>query len=101
MTTFFAATTGIVQNDLKRVIAYSTCSQLGYMVFSCGLSQCMYSSISDSCRRKNSFERRCRSNFIHKKKLLAYMLALELVGQQKCKLTRSKKSIATFKIRKG
>lgn len=38
MTTFFAATTGIVQNDLKRVIAYSTCSQLGYMVFACGLS---------------------------------------------------------------
>lgn len=38
-TAFFAATTGIVQNDLKRVIAYSTCSQLGYMVFACGLSQ--------------------------------------------------------------
>ena len=39
MTSFFAATTGVVQNDLKRVIAYSTCSQLGYMVFACGLSQ--------------------------------------------------------------
>jgi len=38
MTCFFAATTGIVQNDLKRVIAYSTASQLGYMVFVCGLS---------------------------------------------------------------
>jgi len=38
MTAFLAATTGLVQNDLKRVIAYSTCSQLGYMVFSCGLS---------------------------------------------------------------
>jgi len=38
MTCFFAATTGIVQNDLKRVIAYSTCSQLGYMVFALGLS---------------------------------------------------------------
>lgn len=38
MTAFFAATTGMVQNDLKRVIAYSTCSQLGYMVFACGLS---------------------------------------------------------------
>lgn len=37
-TSFFAATTGVVQNDLKRVIAYSTCSQLGYMVFACGLS---------------------------------------------------------------
>ena len=39
MTAFFAATTGILQNDLKRVIAYSTCSQLGYMVFACGISQ--------------------------------------------------------------
>jgi proton-translocating NADH-quinone oxidoreductase chain L len=38
MTAFFAATTGLFQNDMKRVIAYSTCSQLGYMVFSCGLS---------------------------------------------------------------
>jgi proton-translocating NADH-quinone oxidoreductase chain L len=39
MTCFFAATTGLVQNDIKRVIAYSTCSQLGYMVFASGLSQ--------------------------------------------------------------
>jgi NADH-ubiquinone oxidoreductase chain 5 len=37
-TAFMAATIGIVQNDLKKVIAYSTCSQLGYMVFVCGLS---------------------------------------------------------------
>jgi NADH-ubiquinone oxidoreductase chain 5 len=38
LTSFFAATTGAFQNDLKRVIAYSTCSQLGYMVFACGIS---------------------------------------------------------------
>lgn len=38
ITCFFAASVGLVQNDLKRVIAYSTCSQLGYMIFSCGLS---------------------------------------------------------------
>jgi len=38
LTAFFAATTGLFQNDLKKVIAYSTCSQLGYMVFACGLS---------------------------------------------------------------
>ena len=38
LTAFFAASTGLFQNDLKRVIAYSTCSQLGYMIFSCGLS---------------------------------------------------------------
>ena len=37
-TAFLAATTGLVQNDLKRVIAYSTCSQLGYRVLAAGLS---------------------------------------------------------------
>jgi len=37
-TAFFAATTGLFQNDMKKVIAYSTCSQLGYMIFACGLS---------------------------------------------------------------
>jgi NADH-ubiquinone oxidoreductase chain 5 len=37
-TAFFASSVGLVQNDLKKVIAYSTCSQLGYMIFSCGLS---------------------------------------------------------------
>ena len=38
ITAFFAATTGLLQNDLKKVIAYSTCSQLGYMIFACGVS---------------------------------------------------------------
>jgi proton-translocating NADH-quinone oxidoreductase chain L len=38
MTAFFASTVGLVQNDLKKIIAYSTCSQLGYMFFACGLS---------------------------------------------------------------
>ena len=38
ITAFFASMVGVFQNDLKRVIAYSTCSQLGYMIFSCGLS---------------------------------------------------------------
>ena len=38
ITAFFAASIGLVQNDLKKVIAYSTCSQLGYMIFACGLS---------------------------------------------------------------
>lgn len=37
-TAFFAASVAITQNDLKRVIAYSTCSQLGYMVLAVGLS---------------------------------------------------------------
>src|SRR6056297_806910 len=36
-TAFFAATVGLVQNDIKRVIAYSTCSQLGYMFLAAGL----------------------------------------------------------------
>ncbi len=37
ITAFFAATVGLVQNDIKRVIAYSTCSQLGYMFVSLGV----------------------------------------------------------------
>ncbi len=36
-TAFFAATVGLVQNDIKRVIAYSTCSQLGYMFVAMGV----------------------------------------------------------------
>jgi NADH-ubiquinone oxidoreductase chain 5 len=39
LTAFFASSVGLVQNDMKRVIAFSTCSQLGYMIFACGLSQ--------------------------------------------------------------
>jgi NADH-ubiquinone oxidoreductase chain 5 len=38
LTAFMAATIGLVQNDIKKIIAYSTCSQLGYMVFACGIS---------------------------------------------------------------
>jgi len=37
VTAFFAATIGLVQNDIKRVVAYSTCSQLGYMFAACGV----------------------------------------------------------------
>jgi NADH-quinone oxidoreductase subunit L len=37
-TAIFAATVGLVQNDIKRVVAYSTCSQLGYMFFAAGVS---------------------------------------------------------------
>ncbi|WP_353211726.1 NADH-quinone oxidoreductase subunit L [Rhodovarius sp.] len=36
-TALFAATIGCVQNDIKRIIAYSTCSQLGYMFFAAGV----------------------------------------------------------------
>ena len=36
-TAFFAATIGLTQYDIKRVIAYSTCSQLGYMFFAAGV----------------------------------------------------------------
>ncbi|MEM9880510.1 MAG: NADH-quinone oxidoreductase subunit L, partial [Pseudomonadota bacterium] len=36
-TAFFAATVGLVQNDIKRVMAYSTCSHLGYMFFALGV----------------------------------------------------------------
>ncbi len=37
ITAFFAASVGLVQNDIKRVIAYSTCSQLGYMFVAMGV----------------------------------------------------------------
>ena len=37
ITAFFAATVGLVQNDIKRVIAYSTCSQLGFMFVAIGV----------------------------------------------------------------
>lgn len=38
VTCIFAATIALVQNDIKKIIAYSTCSQLGYMFFACGVS---------------------------------------------------------------
>nr|YP_009370749.1 NADH dehydrogenase subunit 5 [Eukaryota sp. BB2]AQL10475.1 NADH dehydrogenase subunit 5 [Eukaryota sp. BB2] len=38
VTAFFSSTTGVFQNDLKKIIAYSTCSQIGYMIFACGYS---------------------------------------------------------------
>ncbi|MCD6035375.1 MAG: NADH:ubiquinone oxidoreductase subunit 5 [Rickettsiales bacterium] len=37
-TAVFAASIALVQNDIKKIIAYSTCSQLGYMFFACGVS---------------------------------------------------------------
>jgi proton-translocating NADH-quinone oxidoreductase chain L len=43
ITAFFAGTIGLFQNDVKKVIAYSTCSQLGYMMFAAGLSQYHFS----------------------------------------------------------
>ena len=43
LTAFFAATVGLVQSGIKKVIAYSTCSQLGYMVMACGTYNCLSS----------------------------------------------------------
>jgi proton-translocating NADH-quinone oxidoreductase chain L len=39
LTAFLGASSAILQNDIKKIIAYSTCSQLGYMVMACGISQ--------------------------------------------------------------
>ena len=38
VTALISGLIGAVQNDIKKIIAYSTCSQLGYMMLSCGLS---------------------------------------------------------------
>lgn len=38
LTALFSATVGLAQQDIKKIIAFSTCSQLGYMIFACGLS---------------------------------------------------------------
>jgi len=37
LTAFFASSVGAFQNDIKKIIAYSTCSQLGYMLSACGM----------------------------------------------------------------
>jgi NADH-quinone oxidoreductase subunit L len=54
ITALYAATVGMVQNDIKRVIAYSTCSQLGYMFFAAGVgayeARCSTSSRTPSSR---------------------------------------------------
>ena len=50
LTAIFAATIGMTQFDIKRVIAYSTCSQLGYMFFAAGVSlSCSYVSFNYTC----------------------------------------------------
>jgi NADH:ubiquinone oxidoreductase subunit 5 (subunit L)/multisubunit Na+/H+ antiporter MnhA subunit len=38
LTALFGSIVGLLQNDIKRIIAYSTCSQLGYMILACGLT---------------------------------------------------------------
>ena len=44
LTAFFAGTIGLVAMDLKRIIAYSTCSQMGYLVFCVGIGNANVSS---------------------------------------------------------
>jgi NADH-quinone oxidoreductase subunit L len=57
ITAFFAATVGLVQNDIKRVIAYSTCSQLGYMFVALGIGA--YGGASSTCSPTPSSRRCC------------------------------------------
>jgi NADH-quinone oxidoreductase subunit L len=58
-TAFFAATIGLVQNDIKRVIAYSTCSQLGYMFVAAGVGA--YGRRCSTCSPTPSSRRCCSS----------------------------------------
>ena len=58
-TAFFAATVGLVQNDIKRVIAYSTCSQLGYMFVALGAAP--MAPASSTCSPTPSSRRCCSS----------------------------------------
>src|SRR5260370_38280 len=51
-TAIFAATIGITQNDIKKVLAYSTVSQLGFMFLACGVGAfviCIFSLIAHAC----------------------------------------------------
>ena len=58
-TAFFAATIGLAQNDIKRIIAYSTCSQLGYMFVALGVGA--YRPASSTSSRTPSSRRCCSS----------------------------------------
>jgi proton-translocating NADH-quinone oxidoreductase chain L len=66
LTAFFAATIGLVQHDIKKIIAYSTCSQLGYMIFACGLSNytlSLYHLTTHACFKALLFL--CAGSIIH------------------------------------
>jgi NADH-ubiquinone oxidoreductase chain 5 len=66
LTAFFASTIGLVQHDLKKIIAYSTCSQLGYMIFACGLSNYLlsfYHLLTHACFKALLFL--CAGSIIH------------------------------------
>jgi NADH-quinone oxidoreductase subunit L len=101
----FAATIGLVQNDIKRIIAYSTISQLGYMFLACGsrcvyrryfppLHPCLLQALLFSARKRhvrawraNSIFRNGRPEKIYARDLLDMLLASEHIrSPQVCRL---------------
>ena len=68
VTAFFAATVGLLQDDIKKVIAYSTCSQLGYMFFAAGVGAygaAMFHSVHARFLQGASFPRFGRGDHRH------------------------------------
>lgn len=93
ITAFFAATSGLVQNDIKRIVAFSTISQLGYMVSAIGISQynvALFHLVNHSLRKSGTgtgtgTEPVCKlttyNNFYKKKKKIKRLCKITLYAR--------------------